>query len=221
MSPAGGGWGGREGVQAEEEEPEGGTDGRDGGRAGWRRAREGRGVLVETAPPPPRPAGQSVASTAGGAVPGACSASFPSRFSLAPRGRREPGPRGAHVARPCLPHVARPGARSPAGMPHTVSQKKQKQKQTTPFPGGLRMAISGFGSSRHRLWPQAPSPTVIERCRAAELLEWAGRSWVGKAGRCPEDPVRDGMPDTAESRAKCLVHLKVTREFWGFQGGRA
>lgn len=69
----------------------GGRDRREGPRAGGVRegAREGGGVVVETAPLHPRPA--AVASTAGGAVPGAREASPSPPGSQAPRGTARSG----------------------------------------------------------------------------------------------------------------------------------
>lgn len=155
--PAGGGWGGREGGWAGgREEPEGGTDGRDRGRAGvGEGAREGRGVLVETAPLHPWPA--AVASTAGGAVPGARAASPSPHGSLAPgdgksRAPEEPASRTPFLVRAPQSASTRrvPGSRLPVRGPSRREAPTQGlgEKST---PRGPWMAMSsplGLHTSR-------------------------------------------------------------------------
>lgn len=99
----------------------GGRDRREGPRAGGVRegAREGGGVVVETAPLHPRPA--AVASTAGGAVPGAREASPSPPGSQAPRGRRGQGsPR----------ELSSSSALVPAVSPHTVPRSELRSPGT-------------------------------------------------------------------------------------------
>lgn len=131
--PAGGGWGGSEGGWAGgREEPEGGTDGRDRGRAEWgRERRREEASWWKQRPSAPRPP-QSPARQ-GSCARGPRGLSFPSRLVRPPATARAGLPRSPRRApRPGLrppqlgSRAASPGAsRLPvgpflAGSPHTV-----------------------------------------------------------------------------------------------------
>lgn len=214
--PAGGGWGGREGGRAGgREEPEGGTDGRDGGRAGWGRAR-GRDEASwwkqrPSTPGPPRSPARQGEPCQGPARP------------LLPLPARWPPGDGENLApaeltsrAQCPPRGASRGPQLRPGCPTPCLIEKQKQNHY--IPGGLRMmAISG-PLSFSRLPALAPAPRsrlLLSACRAADLREGGPSGWV-RPGDARRIQFGDDMPDTAESQAKCLVHLARLEIFGDF-----
>lgn len=124
--PAGGGWGGREGGRAGgREEPEGGTDGRDRGRAGWGRAR-GRDEASwwkqrPSTPGPPRSPARQGEPCQGPARP-----LLPLPARSPPGDHENPAPAEPHGARPASLTRRFPGTPAAPGgePPHNASRRK-------------------------------------------------------------------------------------------------
>lgn len=153
---------------------------------------------METAPLHPRPA--AVASTAGGAVPGARAASPSPRGSLAPGDRESRAPAELTLPAPALvrdPKSA--GAWRVQGLSYPCSGHSRRDPPPMPgreinsqgTPGRL---CSGPSRPAHtsRLTPLAQTLAlqVIERLLCANMA--GGRvERVGEARRCPEDTIRE------------------------------
>lgn len=202
---------GREGGKSRREGPTGGTA---GGRGGGGREGGTRRLGGNSAPPPPARRGRQHGR--GSRARGPLGLSFPSRLA-GPRGTaRTRLPRSSRRA-PGAPHVARPGARSSGrDAPHRVSEKtktKTKPLHSRGTPDGyIRppwfLALTGFG-------PSPALPIVIERLPCGGTARGRAER-VGKAGRCPEDPVRGRYARHRGIPGQMPRALGATREFWGF-----
>ena len=156
--PAGGGWGGREGGRAGgREEPEGGTDGRDHGRAGWGRAR-GRDEASwwkqrPSTPGPPRSPARQGEPCQGPARP---LLPLPARSPPGNRESRTPAEPTSRSQRPS-PHLARSGARS-SGREAPTQCLAEK---AAPFPGDSGwLCPAPLACALHSLDAFGPSPAL-------------------------------------------------------------
>lgn len=202
---------GREGGKSRREGPTGGTA---GGRAGWGRAR-GRDEASwwkqrPSTPGPPRSPARQGEPCQGPARP---LLPLPARWPPGDGENPAPAELASRAQRP--PRGASRGPQLRPGCPTPCLIEKQKQNHS--IPGGLRMAISGpLGSSRLPALASAPrSRLLLSACRAADLREGGPSGWV-RPGDARRIQFGDDMPDTAESRAKCLVHLARLESFGDF-----